>query len=150
MGTVPLPAAGSVSLPEESNLRVPDAPVMSDGVPALPLVRSSPGTEVEYFQEPEPLLVKVTVTTCLVPSESTTSTGAEKVLPLSEPAFRLRSADMFEVALGGKSAFTGTERLPGAPAVLTTPLAAVQPCTFCPVAVSRLPEESSWKLPARV
>src|SRR5262249_8328071 len=131
MGTVPVAAAGSVSLPEESNFKVPDAPVISDGVPAVPLGRSSPVTEVEYFQEPATSVLKVTVTTWLVPMESTTATGAEKVLPLSEPAFRLRSTDMLEVALGGNSAFTGTERLPVAPAVFTTPFTALQPCTFC-------------------
>jgi len=54
------------------------------------------------------------------------------------------------VALGVDKALAGIVMFPTAPLVFNTPLVAIQPCTFCPVAVTRVPLASSWKLPARV
>ena len=56
---------------------------------------------------------------------------------------------MVEVAAGAASDPTGTVMLLMGALALSTPPACVQPCTFSPVEVVRLPLESTWKLPPR-
>src|ERR1017187_7422101 len=70
--------------------------------------------------------------------------------PVAADALKLALRVMFWVALGVCRVPTGTVISPVGPPVLTTPPAAIQPWTFSPVGVSRLPERSTWKLPARV
>jgi len=101
-----------------------------------------------------PVLVKVTVSTCEVPSESTTSTDALKMPVAASPTtpseLRLRLSEKAVVAMGGVSVPTGITMLPTAPLVSITPPELVQPWRRSPVGVIRSPASSTLKLPARV
>src|SRR5260221_6274829 len=88
----------------------------------------------------------------VAPSESMIWTGVEKADAAVAGAaeFRLAEMEMPAVASGVVVPVAGSEMLEMAALVLTTPLAAFQPCTIAPVAVTRVPLASNRKLSARV
>src|SRR5580700_1452314 len=91
------------------------------------------------------------VTVCDVPRESYAVTDVEK-LPFAAVAVELRLRLTLDavVAIGAVSVPVGTVMLPVGPLVVSIPPAEVHPCTACPVDVSRVPLEFTWKLPPRV
>ena len=95
--------------------------------------------------------MKSTVKVCVLPTESTTWTGAEKESPTAAEAFRLALTVMLAVGVGACEESEGTEIDETAPEGFTTPFVAVQPCTRELVALlTNWPAGLRLKLPSRV
>src|SRR5579884_645395 len=140
---------GLTNWPVGPNVR---APAATEVLP--PAARSEAGMVTVYPHVFTPVLVNAKVRTWLVPCESMTVTGDEKLAvgsPTLGRASRLAVTVTLAVGVAGTTPFTGTTMSPTGALRLTAPaLVAIQPCTCSPVMVSRVPFAASWKLPARV
>ena len=94
--------------------------------------------------------VKVTVSVCVLPRESTTWIGVENVAPVAAAASRFAVIVMLAVAEGGSEVSEGTVIAEVGPEAFRTPPTAVHPCTRSPLLVTSCPEELRLKLPSRV